>query len=171
MSKKELNSMVDFQNILDELEKITYQHEGVSINSNIKEKFESLKEQAIREAEEDLDNIFAQAVMKNVKTLDKVPQPLTEKEAESFEKKRAEAKARVQLNRDKINFAKKILEERIKEKQGFSMSLKDRKMTKKAAKRFFKENKDEITFEEYKIARQYKKLQSRMEIKDFMKED
>tara|TARA_A100001201_G_scaffold15389_2_gene18573 strand:+ start:983 stop:1498 length:516 start_codon:yes stop_codon:yes gene_type:complete len=171
MSKKDFNSMIDFQNILDELEKVTYQHEGRPINSNIRQKFESLKEEAIREAEEDLNNIFNQAVMKNVKTLDKVPEPLTEKEAKAFENKRTEAKAKIELNKRKIEYAKKLLEKRIEDKQGYSMDLKDRKMTKKAAKRFFKENKNEITFEDYKIAREFKRAQNKKEVKDFMKDD
>ena len=171
MSKKEFNSMVDFQNILDELEKITYQHEGKPINSNIREKFEKLKEEAIIQAEEDLESIFAQSVMKNVETLDRIPEPLTALEAEAFELKRAEAKALIKLNKNKIKFAKEILEKRIKEKKSHSMSLKNRIMTRKAAKRFFKENKNEITFEDYKVAREFKKLQSRQEVRDFMKED
>ena len=102
MSKKEFNSMVDFQNILDELEKITYEHEGKPINFNIKERFENLKEEAIREAKQDLENIFNQAVMKNVKTLDKIPEPLSKKEAEAFENKKAETRAKVELNKRKI---------------------------------------------------------------------
>lgn len=171
MSKKEFNSMIDFQNILDQLEKITYQHEGKPINSNIRERFETLKEEAIREAEQDLDNIFNQAVMKNVKTLDKIPEPLTEKEAEAFENKKSEARAKIELNKRKIEYAKKLLEKRIEEKQGYSMDLKERKMTKKAAKRFFKENKNEITFEDYKIAREFKRVQNKREVKDFMKDD
>ena len=63
------------------------------------------------------------------------------------------------------------LEKRIEEKQGYSMDLKERKMTKKAAKRFFKENKNEITFEDYKIAREFKRVQNKREVKDFMKDD
>jgi hypothetical protein len=171
MSKKEFNSMVDFQNILDELEKITYEHEGKPINFNIKERFENLKEEAIREAKQDLENIFNQAVMKNVKTLDKIPEPLSKKEAEAFENKKAETRAKVELNKRKIEYAKELLEKRIEDKKGYSLELKDRKMTKKAAKRFFKENKNEITFEDYKIAREFKRIQNKNEVKDFMKEE
>ena len=171
MSKKEFNSMIDFQSILDELEKISYTHEGQKLNSNLKEKFENLQEEAIREAEEDLDNIFAQAAMRNVETLGGIPEPLTMKESEAFETKRKEAQSRILLNKNKISFAKKLLEDRIKEKKSFSMDLSKRKTTKKAAKRFFNENKKEITFEDYKIAREYKRLQTKMEVKSFMKED
>lgn len=171
MSKKEFNSMVDFQNILDELEKVSYQHEGKAINSNIREKFESLKEEAIKQAGEDLDNIFSQAVMKNVESLDKIPEPLTVRESEAFEEKKSEAKAKIKLNMNKIGFAKKLLEERINEKKSYNMDLKNRKTTKRAAKRFFKESKSTISFEDYKEARDYKRKQNKEEVKDFMKEE
>ena len=171
MSKKEFNSMIDFQNILDELEKVSYIHEGERINSNIKEKFETLRDEAIREAKEDLDNIFTQSVMKNVESLNGIPEPLTLKEAEAFEKKRSEAKAKVVLGKNKIAFAKKLLQDIIKEKKSFNMYLSKRKSTKKAAQRFFKENKKEITFEDYQIAREYKRLQNKLEVRSFLKED
>lgn len=171
MSKKEFNSMVDFQNILDELEKITYEHEGKRINENIRERFENLKQEAAAQAEEDLTNIFARTVMKNVETLDKVPEPLTLKESQAFDVKKEQAKALIQINKNKIKYAKELLEEKIREKKGFDLQLKNRALTKKAAKRFFKENKDYISFEDYKKAREYKRNQNKNEIKDFMKDE
>lgn len=167
MSKKEIGDEIDFERILEELEKIPFQAKKQTLATQ----FKTMKEESIVQAKEDIDAIFYKAVEKNVETLNGVPTPLTKEESKAFDDKYDEAVAKINLIKKKIAFAKKLLKEKIKKENGFVLDLENRGTTKKAAKRFFKEKKDVITYEDYLVAREYRNSQNEKEVESFMEED
>ena len=162
MSKKETVDLIDFQRILEELEKIPLENPDGFLNRQqaLAKEFKSLKQQAETDAKADINSIFYNAVAKNVETLDTVPRPLTKKESMAFDRKHEETVRKVNLLKSKINFAKETLRNRIKKENEFTLDLKNRIATKKAAKRFFSERKDSITYDDYVMARDYKYTQN-----------
>jgi len=174
MSNKEFNSMIDFQLILDELEKISFEHQNAGIGSgkvDLKNKLEEMKEESLTGAAEDLNNIFMNSVKKNVQSLGEVPEPLTKKESEAFDTRYNETIENIKILKKKISVAKSILKQKIEEENGYTLDLKNRQGTKEAAKRFFKESKDSISYEDYLLAREFKNSQNRNEALDFFKEE
>lgn len=174
MSNKEFNSMIDFQLILDELEKISFENPnaGLGLSSvDLSNKIEEFKKEAAKEAKEDLDSIFKNSVRKNVESLDGIPEPLSKIESEAFDEKYDETIENINVLKKKIEVAKSILREKIKEENGYTLDLRNRKDTASAAKRFFKKSKSGITYEDYLAAREYKKSQNEKEAFDFFKEE
>lgn len=174
MSNKEFNSMIDFQLILDELEKISFENPdaGLGLSSaELSSRIEDFKKEAAKEAKEDLNSIFKNSVRKNVESLDKVPEPLSKLESEAFDEKYDETIENINILKKKIGIAKAILNKKIEDENGYTLDLSNRKDTANAAKRFFKESKSSISYEDYLIAREYKKSQNEKEVFDFFKED
>ena len=174
MSNKEFNSMIDFQLILDELEKISFENPdaGIGLSSaDLSSKIEQLKKEAAKEAKEDLDSIFKNSVRKNVESLDGIPEPLSKVESEAFDEKYDETIQNINLLKRKMEIAKSILKKKIENENGYTLDLTNRKDTAKAARRFFRESKSGISYEDYLIAREYKKSQNEREAFDFFKED
>lgn len=166
MSKKEYNGGIDFQSILEELEKIPLVQEDMTI----KEQFMKQVEAARAEAKADVEMIYEQLVDKNIETLDGVPEPLTRSESEAFDLKYEQGLEKIELIKRKIKYAEELLKDRIREEGAYELDLSNRIATKKAAKRFFKESKSFISYEDYLEAREFRDAQNEKEVED-LKED
>ncbi len=173
MSKKEKADLIDFHKILEELEKIPFDNPEDFLNrqQSLREQFLDLKERAAVDAKKDINSIFYNAVSKNVETLDGIPHPLTKEESMAFDRKHEQTVQKVNLLKSKINFVKETLRNRIKKENEFTLDLNNRIATKKAAKRFFSERKDSITYDDYVKAREYKSNQNEKEVDDLMEEE
>lgn len=165
--KKDFVDFVDFQKMVDELEKISFDANLGSIRTN----FSKMAEMAEIEAEEDLSIIFQNSVKEGLHTLDKVPKPLTEKEARAFDQKYKEALEEVDLIKRKIAGAKKLLKKEVDREKGFDMSLKSRGKIRKVAKRFYGKNKDSISYEDYLEAREVRDSFNKKESLSFFKDE
>lgn len=164
MSNKSAD-LYDFERFLSELDSFSFQNkkekilagEGSILHSsgmgdidNVKlsheEKFALLRERAVME-------------------LGGPSTPLTKEEAETFDTELRNVKAELERTISKLSLAQETLKKEIEKEGSFSISLNNRLATKAAAKRFFKENKTEITYEDYLKAREYKNAQYEKEVK------
>tara|TARA_R100001510_G_C7529372_1_gene121472 strand:- start:58 stop:573 length:516 start_codon:yes stop_codon:yes gene_type:complete len=165
--KKDFVEFVDFQRMVEELEKIQYEANLGSVKSN----FAKLEKMAVEEAKEDLERIFSRATEKGLKDIDGVPKPLTVQESKAFDQKYKEAQEEVDLVKRKIKAAKKLLKKGIDKEKGYTMSLEKRGKIRKIAKRFYGEKKNSITFEDYQLAREIRDSFNKKEGLSFFKKE
>jgi hypothetical protein len=148
--EKDFIDLVDFQKMVDELEKISYEAEVGSVRNN----FQKLSVESERQAAEDLNKTFYKAVEKGLETLNGVPSPLTIEESKSFDDKHESAVREVELIKRKIGYAKKLLIKEIEKEKGYDMALENRGNIRKISKRFYGTKKDSISYEDYLKARE-----------------
>ena len=165
--KKDFVEFVDFQRMVEELEKIQYEANLGSVKNN----FAKLEKVAKEKAVEDLERIFSKATEEGLKTIDSVPKPLTLEESKSFDEKYKQAKDEVDLIKRKIKAAKKLLTKEIAKEKGHTMSLEKRGKIRKIAKRFYGEKKSSISFEDYQLARDIRDSFNKKEGLSFFKKD
>lgn len=162
-------SDVDFQKILEELEKISFEAGEQNLENSID--LNTLRQQAQVEAELDLSQVFTQLLDKSVAELDKVPTPLTREEAEAFDLKHEGALEDIQTIKGKMQLAQEMLTKKINDEGGFTLDLSNRRATSQAARRFFGEKKKTITYEEYLEAKAYRDAKYEEEADDLKKRD
>ena len=148
--EKDFIDLVDFQKMVDELEKISYQAELGSVRNN----FQKMAAESNEQASEDLNKIFYRAVEKGLETLNGVPTPLTIEESKSFDEKHKSTVREVELIKRKIAYAKKLLNKEIEKEKGYDMALENRGNIRKISKRFYGEKKNIISYQDYLKARE-----------------
>lgn len=97
------------------------------------------------------------------------PKPLNAEEQKVYEKALSDVLAKNAMLKDKLALAENGIADSM-QKRGidFSLVIKKNKKLKRASKRFFGENKSEITFEDYKKALERKKELERYESNSLM---
>lgn len=148
---KKTISHTDFLNAINELKNIPFEEK----KETLIEEYYNMKVEADIEARGDVENIFLQALEKDIKSLDEVPTPLTAEESNAFDYKYIETMRGIKEVKGKLSIAQDIVDKRIKEDEGgFTMDLKGRSRIKKACKKVFGLNKSFITYDDYLKARE-----------------
>lgn len=163
MSNKSAD-LYDFERFLSELDAFSFQNKKEKILEGQPSVLHSAR---VNQSREELthEEKFALLRERAVMELGGPSTPLTKEEAETFNTELRNVKAELEMTISKLDLAQETLEKEIEKEGSFSISLNNRLATKAAAKRFFKENKTEITYEDYLLAREYKNAQYEKEVK------